>query len=218
MTMQPAPDNGIKPLERVINSFNHKTTTHPNRNYPFIKAAQGLLASEKPSGQLKILQVGCGMALKYFGRLNGLGKHRIFKRVETGLRRIPLPEFAYENYETVEIVEIFNSMEFALDVIDINSKALSVVSRTIKRPDFRAFEADITRPSAPVFADMVGAYDAVICFFTVSRTGSAENVKIAQETVFSFVKPGGLFIGDHRHDNPQFTPVPDLKYVLRRAG
>lgn len=105
-----------------------QTTTHRGRSIGTLRAAAELV--DVAGRPVRVLQVGPGLAVRYLGRLTGEGVtgRPFFKGLEALIRRLPMPDALYENYESGEIVEVFGPRPVELTVIDINPKSLSVIA------------------------------------------------------------------------------------------
>ncbi|MEE9375353.1 MAG: hypothetical protein V3V04_03345 [Rhizobiaceae bacterium] len=172
-----------------------KTTTYPERNTNRFDNAKELLRQANVK-EINILQVGPGMALKGVGRLNNLGKLRLIKRLETGLRRLPLPVSFYETYEPHEVISTFSEFLASITVADISQKSLDVVERTVSHKNLTVTQLDLTSKNSDDFEHLKNKFDLIICVNTIIRTGSQANRTIARQNLHSFAKDKSMIISE----------------------
>lgn len=176
-----------------------KSTTHKNRNIPLL----GVLADIFPKAQmLDVLEIGPGAAVKFIGRYTGFDApfRRILKPLETALRRLPLPQSAFENYESVEL---FNA------IANINSLTISDMNPRVVK---------IARAGLPATANVIGkqvdittqsfdsVYDVIVCLNVISRTALTDQPQAAK-TVFAALAPQGVLAIDPSEEN-YFADMP----------
>jgi hypothetical protein len=176
-----------------------KTTTRPNRWVTQLCDARSLLA-RPADGCLEVAEIGPGLAVKYLGRLcdpstTGWG---FFRRIETGIRRVPMPDMCFENYETRELIQALEGLDFNLTVMDINPKVVRVVQKRFPEEVKETVVADLgtERDLLPLY----GKFDLVVALEVISRVaviGMAdrkERFENARANLTGLVKPGGLLV------------------------
>lgn len=172
-----------------------QTTTHRGRSVGTLRAAAALV--ETGDRPVRVLQVGPGLAVRYLGRLTGEGTRgrAFFKGLEALVRRLPLPDALYENYESGEIADVFAPRRIELTVVDINPKSLGVVAA-----DLRPFGIAVT----PVVGDvtegglverlgLAGRFDAVVALNMVLRVREELKDRAAANLVAA-AAPGGIVV------------------------
>lgn len=203
-------------LKDFLNSFNHKTTTWPERHKPVIVAVRAMMAARNPAQPVSVLDVGLGMAIKTIGRQNGIGRHQLVKRIESAVRRLPLPDFFYENFEAQEIADAFTGLPFRMTLADINPKLLRVTAAQLGGIVENTVAADLTIPENPAFEALRGRFDAVFCFATIGRLGNQQNRAAGMANVASFLKPGGLLATDDPERSIVLAPVAGHQMIYMR--
>ncbi len=137
------------------------------------------------------------MAVKYFGRLTAYQRpFDIFRRLEVGLRAIfPLPVTAYETYEPVEIIRIFEDVagiEVGLSILDIDPTVLAVAWSELGARLRNVIFADLSVfPNASVL-EHAGKFDVVFASAVLSRIDRADGRLNAARNLMSLCRPGGI--------------------------
>ncbi len=203
-------------LKDFLNSFNHKTTTWPDRHKAVIDDVRALIAARSPAEPIAVLDVGLGMAIKIIGRQNALGSYYLVKRFETAIRRLPLPDYFYENFEAQEIADAFSGLPFRMTLADINPKLLRLTAAQIGDAVEAVVAGDLTIPENPAFESLRGRFDAVFCFATIGRLGNPQNRAAGMANVASFLKPGGLLATDDPERSIVLAPVAGHRMVYSR--
>jgi len=189
-----------------------KTTTFVDRHTEIFRFAETLLdAAQKP---IRILQVGPGMALRGVGRFNTFEGARIVKRLETALRRIPLPVQFYENFETGELLRMFASHDPRLTVADISRKSLDVVENCYGERIDGTVWMDLSDPAFAERDDLKDRFDIVICLAAVVRV-PRDGQAAARHNLASFAKPDGLIISEQDLSDKGYTFLPDSRHISR---
>ena len=106
-----------------------KTTTRPRRSVAAFHVLRSLLRQPPGGHPLEILNVGPGLAVKYLGRLSAeaVPGWDFFRRIEAGVRRVPMPDGFFESYETGELLTALAGLPVRLTVTDINPRVVRVV-------------------------------------------------------------------------------------------
>lgn len=191
-----------------------KTSTWPQRHAAELAELRRLL----PAGnrRLTVANVGPGLAVKYLGRFANRKTvlAEIIRRFETGVRRLPLPDLCFENYEAVELAEALAERPFALTAVDINPRVVRVVVNALA-PHAKGVVADLGVAHAPALAPLRDSFDVVFSFAMVQRvpTGFA---KIARENIRSLVRPGGLLVGGGDFSGGDVEPIEGKPGFFRR--
>ncbi len=170
-----------------------QTTTHRGRNLALLRAAAGLVdIGDRP---IRVLQVGPGLAVRYLGRLSGADAplRPLFKGIETVLRRFPLPDSWFENYESGEILEVFSPRTVELTILDINPRSLALVSNHLSTVDVATLVGDISQEGLASQHGLTDWFDLVVALSTVSRVPEAARNSAAANLIESSA-PGGLIV------------------------
>jgi len=200
----------------MLYHLNVKTTTFVNRNTDLFRRIQAqLIAADRK--KLKILQVGPGMATKFVGRFNDYGRWRPVKRLETVLRRLPLPDACYENYETGELLSVFRAHEPELTVADIARKPLNVVARNFRDAPVMTVRLDLSDRRAGESAGLLGKFDLVVCMATVVRV-PRKLQGTALENLVKFAAPGGLIVTDQDMTGCGMARIEGISHVFRKPA
>lgn len=192
-----------------------KTTTFVNRHTQAFTTANDLLPADKQG--ISILQVGPGMAVKGVGRFNHLGKWQIIKRLETALRRLPLPISFYENFETREILDIFAKHSPQMTVGDISPKSLNSIKYNYGDEIANTIQLDLGQDLAPGGVSSIGQFDVVICLVTVNRV-PRPLWEQARNNIGNFTRPGGILITDQNMTSQGFVTSVEHRHVRRKPA
>mgnify|MGYP003382513911 CR=1 FL=1 len=203
-------------LKDFLDRFNHKTTTWPERHKPVIDDVRALIAARSPAEPIAVLDVGLGLAVKVIGRQNGFGRYQVVKRIETALRRLPLPDYFYENFEAQEIADAFAGLPFRMTLADINPKLLKITAAQLGDVVEATITGDLTFAENPAFESLRGRFDAVFCFATIGRLGNLQNRAAGMANVASFLKPGGLLATDDPERSTVLEPVAGHRMIYSR--
>ena len=184
-----------------------------------LRAAAGLV--DVGDRAVRVLQVGPGLAVRYLGRFTGNGVigRPIFKGLEALLRRLPMPDALYENYESTEIIEVFGNRAVELTVFDINPKSLKVVAANLTPFGIKVepVTGDITETGLIDRLKLADRYDVVVALNMVLRV--ADHLKEnAAGNLIAAAAPGGLVVenslAQHRLEGLQST---DYTAVYRKS-
>lgn len=192
-----------------------QTTTYAGRHRLLLER----LASLAPKGRLRILEAGPGLAVRGLGRLaaRGVPGRPLFKAVETLVRRLPLPDGAYENYETREILDAFGRDRVDLTLLDINPRSLAVISGNLAPFPVTTVTADLADPALALRRELAAGFDVVIALATVGRVPETLRAAAAENLV-RLTRPGGLIAEDQGYVAPGNAAIATgLEHVLRRA-
>jgi hypothetical protein len=195
-----------------------KTTTRPRRR----KAEFTLLrqfVKAPPSGRpLEVANVGPGLAVRYFGRLaaSDFPGGDLFRRIESGIRRIPLPDAFYENYETAELVAALGDIPFNLTLIDINPRVVRVVARNMSGHHVDHVLVDLGEERSARLAPYRSKFDLVVAFAVVGRV-KEKGRDAARDNIRSLIRPGGLLVANQDLVTEEFSRLGEHKGVYRKA-
>lgn len=169
-----------------------RTTTFPGRNLSLLAEARRLAPRAEP---LRILEVGPGLAVRGFGRRTAKGTvfSGLFRRAEMVLRRLPLPDAWFENYETEEIIEAFAPTVIDLTIADINQRTLAIIARNLGGQPISTLVLDLTEEDAARRQGLAGRFDVVIALSTIGRIDRARR-NAAAKTLIETAKPGGIIV------------------------
>ena len=197
-----------------------KTSTWPRRHVQAFADIRPLLAPPADGRPLEVADVGPGLAVKHLGRLAARTTllQDIFRRIETGVRRVPMPDAFYENYETHELVEALVGLPFRLTLIDINPRVVRVVRGSLE--EGHAVEgviADLGVENPPALTPLRGTFDLVVAFAVVARI-PRPLADTALGNIRSLVKPGGLLVGSAAFAAPDCVRIADGQNVFRKVA
>ncbi len=195
-----------------------KTTTRPRRRTENFRHLRDLLPPRRPGDPpLTVANVGPGLAIKFFGRLSAadIPLWEVFRRIETGLRRIPMPDAFYENYEAHELVAALDGVPFQLTLLDINPKVLRVAGRSLAAIAPRTVAVDLGKAAPPALRPLVGTFDVVVAFAVIARIPRHLAAPAAQN-IRSLLKPGGILLGGEELLSPEWERVEGVKGFFRR--
>lgn len=169
------------------------TTTYAGRHRGLLAS----LAAIAPDGPLRILEVGPGLAVRGLGRLaaRGIPGRSLFKAIETLVRRLPLPDRAYENYETEDLLAAFGRQRIDLTILDINPRSLAVIAGNLAPLRVATVTADLSDPALARRSDLVGSFDVIIALATIGRIPLERRAAAALNLV-RLTRPGGLVAED----------------------
>ncbi len=174
----------------------HKTTTRPWRNAGKIDSLTRYLQATGQR-QPKILEIGPGMAVRYLGRLGRFqSPFGVLGKIEIGIRAVvPLPMWAYESYETGEILDKLSQSGIAgaaLSVFDCNPTVLRLVGATYgKRIDLLQ-RADLARYPLNCLGALAGTFDAVFATAVIKRLGSRPARLSAAKNIIALCRPNAI--------------------------
>jgi hypothetical protein len=161
------------------------TTTRPRRSD--FRPLRAFLESRIGKSQFEVLDVGPGLAVKYIGRLcaEDVPGWEIFRRAETAIRRLPLPERWFESYEPGEILEALDGLPVHMTVIDIVPLVVRTVARSYPAVDAMMGDLKTFAPGRQ--------FDAVVARHMLGRIG--EGRAYAESNLRRLVAPDGfLFV------------------------
>jgi len=195
-----------------------KTTTRPRRNVSIFGRIVPFLPPRPPGQPLRVAEVGPGLAVKYLGRLTASDQPLwdFFRRLESGLRRLPMPDVFFENYETREIIEALAGIPFELTLVDINPKVVRVVRRNLPQHPIRSALANLGEPHPAALAPLVGTFDLVVALAVAGRVRGASDTAAAN--IAGLAGPGGIVIGDGDFSGAAWAPVGDGVPAFRRLA
>ena len=172
-----------------------QTTTHRGRSLGTLRAAASLVDIDDRA--IRVLQVGPGLAVRYLGRLTGVGVagRPFFKGLEALVRRLPMPDALYENYESAEIVDVFGPRAVELTVIDINPKSLKIVSASLTPFGIAVTPVvgDITEVGFVERLRLTERYDVVVALNMVLRVADKLKDRAAANLIAA-AAPGGVLV------------------------
>jgi hypothetical protein len=173
-----------------------KTTTRPKRSTAEFEALRRIVKAPSSGRPLEVANIGPGLAVRYFGRLTAtsIPGWQVFRRLESGLRRIPMPDFAYENYETSELIAALGDIPFNLTVIDINPRVARVVTGNTRRHSVQAVLADLGEERSVRLAPYRGKFDVIVAIAVIGRVKQKAQEN-ARDNVRSLLRPGGILVG-----------------------
>lgn len=173
-----------------------KTTTRPNRHAEQFREARRLLDLERFDRPIEVLEVGPGLAVKFLGRLAEEGRPAwdLVKRIETGVRRIPMPDACYESYETGELLAALHGLPVRLTILDINPRVLRIVRQAHAGIPIETVVADLGEERPASLLPLYGRFDLVVANAVLARVGNPGRNN-ACEAIRSLVKPGGILLG-----------------------
>ncbi|MCC6735303.1 MAG: class I SAM-dependent methyltransferase [Bauldia sp.] len=193
-----------------------RTTTYAGRHRHLLER----LAALAPKGPLRILECGPGLAVRGLGRLSsrGVPGRPLFKGIETLVRRLPLPDGAYENYETGELLAAFGRDRVDLTLLDINPRSLAVISANLAPYRVRTVIADLADPATPLRRELEGGFDVVLALATIGRIPEPRR-DAAAENLLRLTRPGGLVVEDTgRIARSDAASATEAEFVFRRAA
>ena len=194
------------------------TTTYAGRHSKLFKDAAELVVG--PGGRpLQILEIGPGLSVRWLGRVSGKPAfiRIILKGVETVVRRLPLPDSCFENYESEEILTAFGRQRSELSLMDVNPRPLRVIGQNPKIPVAAKLTADLTalqlEPGHPQFE----AFDVVVALTTLARIPVDKRARAA-ENIAAMTRRGGWVLADGnaitREPSLQPTDVGNLSQKI----
>lgn len=192
-----------------------RTTTYAGRHRSLLDR----LAALAPVGRLRILEVGPGLAVRGLGRLasRGVPGRAVFKGIETLVRRLPLPDGAYENYETEDLLAAFGRDRVDLTLLDINPRSLVVIAANLAPLPVTTVTADLADPELPLRRELASRFDVVVALATVGRLPEGRRTAAADNLV-RLTRPGGLVSEDTgRVAVGGVLQATDCEHVFRRA-
>src|SRR3990172_9163123 len=137
-----------------------KTTTRPNRHARFL-FLRSLLGTGPDAGPIEVMNVGPGLAVKYLGRLaaQNILARDIFRWIETGVRRVPMPDAFFESYETGELLQTLEALPIRLTILDVNPRVLRIVRKTHAHLPIEAVVADLGEERPASLIPLYGRFD-----------------------------------------------------------
>jgi hypothetical protein len=195
-----------------------KTTTRPRRRADVFATLRRFVQAPPSGRPLEVANVGPGLAVRYLGRLSAtdVPGWEVFRRIESGVRRVPMPDAFYENYETAELVAALDGIPFRLTLVDINPRVLRVVSQRMRGAVVDTVAADLGEERAVRLAPYRGKFDLVVAFAVVGRV-KEKTRQNARENVQSLVRPGGFLLGSGDVPGEGFAPVAPDTVLYRRV-
>ncbi len=193
-----------------------ETTTFRGRNLPLLHAARDALGAQ--SGQrLRILQVGPGLSVRYLGRWQTPGTpfRPFFKGLETLVRRLPMPDGWYENYESAEILEVFGSDRVDLTVVDINPRVVEIVAANLLPAKVETHAGNFGDPARGWRRRLGGPFDVAISLTVLHRIASPEWRRTAVADLVALTRSGGI-IAENSQDYSGFPEIVRLAPALYR--
>jgi SAM-dependent methyltransferase len=195
-----------------------KTTTRPRRHAGEFRELRRFLAAPSSGRPLEVANVGPGLAVRYFGRLSAadIPGWDFFRRIESGIRRIPMPDAFYENYETAELIAALGDVPFNLTLVDINPRVVRVVERNTPGRKVDHVLVDLGEARSVRLAPYRGKFDVVVAFAVIGRVKDRlrEN---ARDNVRSLLRPGGILVSGGDIVTEDFTPLSAEHGLFRRA-
>lgn len=173
-----------------------RTTTYRGRHTELLRVAAALIARPKDR-RLRVLEVGPGLAVKAFGRRAGYGTpgRALAKAAETLVRRLPLPDSWYENYESEDILEAFGPADTALTILDVNPRTLRVIASNLAGRGIVTVPADLADAALADHQALKDRFDVVVALATVGRIAPGQQAR-AVDNLIALTLPGGLVIED----------------------
>ncbi|MFQ5439177.1 MAG: hypothetical protein ACE5DK_10170 [Paracoccaceae bacterium] len=193
-----------------------KTTTFVNRNLKLFQFVADQVLDPASRG-LRVLEIGPGMAVRGMGRYNHFGKWRPVKRLETAIRRLPLPLGCYENYETEEILGVFSRFSPRLTVADISRKSLDVIRRNIENGLEETVELDLTDNGSDALNGLQHRFDLVICLATIVRIPQDLKPR-AIRNLAGFCAPGAVVITEQDMTAEGLKPITGHARAFRKPA
>lgn len=191
------------------------TTTYAGRHRRLL----GRLASLAPAGRLRILEVGPGLAVRGLGRLaaRSVPGRAVFKGIETLVRRLPLPDGAYENYETEDLLSAFGRDRLDLTLLDINPRSLSVIAANLAPLAVTTVTADLADPALTLRREFAHTFDVVVALATIGRIPEGRR-PAAAANLARLTRPGGLVAEDTGLTAAAgLVQATDCEHVYRRV-
>lgn len=192
------------------------TTTYAGRHRDLLER----LAALAPAGRIRVLEAGPGLAVRGLGRLAARGTpgRLLFKSIETLVRRLPLPNAAYENYETEDLLAAFGRDRVNLTLLDINPRSLAVIEANLAPFPVTAVTADLADAALTRRPELARPFDIVIALATIGRI-PVERRAAAADNLVRLARPGGLVVMDTGHVIPG-GPIEatDREHIFRRTG
>jgi len=192
-----------------------KTSTWPRRHAEQLAQLHRLLP-ESADRPLAVANVGPGLAVRYLGRIANRNTvvGDLVRRFETAVRRLPMPDACFENYEATELAAALDGRRFHLTAIDINPRVVRIVVKALA-PNAAGVVADLGVANSPVLLQLRERFDVVFSFAMVARVRSAfaDN---ARDNVRSLVRPGGLLVGGGEFGAGDIAPVEGIEHFFRR--
>jgi hypothetical protein len=196
-----------------------KTTTRPNRHTTQFQTARSLLEAARLERPIDVLEVGPGLAVKFLGRLTDERNPGwdLVKRIESGIRRIPMPDVCYENYETRELLEALRGFPIRLTILDVNARVLRIVKGMHSDVPIETVVADLGVRGSAALADHYGRFDLVVAQAVLGRVRRTVR-DIARDNLVSLARPGGLLLVDGDLAAVGCEPVDGFAGFSRRIG
>jgi hypothetical protein len=194
-----------------------KTTTRPNRHVAELRAARSLLSAPADGRPLEIADVGPGLAVKYLGRLadQRVPVWNLVKRIESAIRRIPMPDGCYENYEAHELVRALDGLRFNLTVIDVNPKVVRVIAKEMANRNVSPVVADLGIEDPPSLAPLRGKFDLVVAMTVIGRVKSRLEYT-ANLNIAGLVRLGGVLLASGDFTDTECAPIEGAARLYRR--
>jgi hypothetical protein len=196
-----------------------KTTTRPFRHAAALRQASALLGDRPSGAPLHILEVGPGLAVKGLGRMltPATPPRRILRAAETFLRRVPMPDRCFENYETLELLQIFAAWPVRLTLIDINPRVLRIIGANLRDVALDTRTADLSLADNPTLAALSGSFDVTVAFSILSRIPTIAGREVAVAHLRNMTRPGGLILAnDHDVSATDCRRLADSEVIYRK--
>ncbi len=208
-------DNRIRPRTRL--SY---TATTKERNKPHLEFVLERVSNKiNPIETIDVLQIGPGVVHKNLEKVIRLRKKRgvsveVLKRFESVVRKLPLSEKHYNNFETGEIFELAERFhqKINLTVMDISSRVLEITNFLYHANDPDLILRDISKP----VITYRNKYDVVLCMNVLVHVRNPFMLEHAEKNIKAQVKNGGYLISNtptnHFDDSDRFHKLKNYVY------
>ncbi len=195
-----------------------ETTTFQGRNVRLLAAARDALGATE-GRRLRILQIGPGLSVRYLGRWQAEGSllRPLFKGTETLVRRLPLPNSWYENYESAEILDTFGRERVDLTILDVNPRVVEIVAANLLPTRVSPFAGNFGDPAVDWPARLGGDFDVVVALAVLHRIASPDWRRRAVADIAAMTRPGGV-IAENTQDFAGIAGIVRLAPALYRKG
>ena len=196
-----------------------KTTTLPARHTELFRQARSLLAAGHGKAPLHVLEAGPGLAVKYLGRLSArsVPANDIFKRIETGVRRVPWPDAFYESYEPGDLLRALDGLPVRLTVLDVNPRVLRVISRLPLQQPVKTVRADLSQAEPESLKPLYGTFDLVVAMAVIGRVKwhGRDN---ARTNLRRLARLGGIILGEVDSPARDHAVIPGHPLFYRKTS
>ncbi len=202
-----------------IAAMDLRTTTRPNRNIDLFRTARTLLSAGDRERPIAIIEVGPGLAVKHLGRLADQ-KYPLWdfvRRIESGIRRIPMPDGCYESYETRELCASLSGLQIRVTILDINPRVVRIVKAINADLPIEPVVADLGAEVPTGFSAFVGRYDLVVANAVLVRIPVSRR-ETARRNLLSLAAPHGLVLTEVDDCPAGFERVAGAPRFLRRLA